>query len=100
MKPSAKDREVARNDVAQAIRERLAALGPSRVELTDESALHAGHEGARSGGGHYRLMIVSPQFRGKHTQARHRMVYDALGPMMRREIHALSIQALAPDEQP
>jgi len=85
--------------VAGAIRERLAALDPETLDLADESALHAGHAGAAAGGGHYRLVIVSPRFRGHGTVARHRMVYDALGPMMRREIHALSIQALAPEER-
>lgn len=85
-------------DIAQAIRVRLATLEPERLELGDDSALHAGHAGAATGGGHYRLTIVSPQFRGKNTLARHRMVYDALGPMMHREVHALSIRALAPGE--
>ena len=70
-------------DVAQAIRERLAALEPEALDLVDESALHAGHAGAASGGGHYRLTIVSPRFRGHGTLARHRMVYGALGAMMR-----------------
>ncbi len=88
----------AATDVARAIQDRLAALEPERLELADESARHAGHAGAQSGGGHYRLTIVSPQFRGRDTLARHRMVYGALGPLMRREIHALSIQALAPEE--
>jgi BolA protein len=86
-------------DVARAIRERLAALDPEALDLVDESALHAGHAGAAGGGGHYRLTIVSPRFRGQGTLARHRMVYGALAPMMRREIHALSIQALAPEER-
>jgi BolA protein len=86
-------------DVARTIRERLAALDPEALDLVDESALHAGHAGAAGGGGHYRLTIVSPRFRGQDTVARHRMVYGALGPMMRREIHALSIQALAPEER-
>lgn len=86
-------------DVVQAIRERLAALEPEALELVDESALHAGHEGAKAGGGHYRLTIVSPRFRGLDTVARHRLVYGALAPMMRREIHALSIQALSPEER-
>jgi BolA protein len=85
--------------VAQAIRDRLAALEPEALELVDESALHAGHAGAQSGGGHFRLTIVSPQFRGQDTRARHRLVYAALGPLMRREIHALSIRALAPEER-
>jgi len=85
-------------NVAQSIEQRLAALEPSRLELIDDSALHAGHEGAKSGGGHYRLTIVSPQFAGKNTVARHRMIYGALGPMMQQQIHALAIRAYAPDE--
>ena len=91
-------REVRRGEAVTrrrgAIRERLAALEPESLDLVDECALHAGHEGAASGGGHYRLLIVSPRFRGQGAVERHRMVYDALGPMMRQEIHALSIQAL------
>ena len=79
-------------------RERLAALDAVRIDLADESALHAGHAGAQSGGGHFRLTIVSPRFRNESTVARHRLVYAALGPLMRREIHALAISALAPEE--
>jgi len=80
------------------IRERLQSLDPERVELRDDSALHAGHEGAKSGGGHFDLTIVSAQFAGQNTLARHRLVYAALGPLMRREIHALAIRAFAPGE--
>ena len=80
------------------LRERLASLSPLRLELIDDSAKHAGHAGAQGGGGHYRLLIVSEKFCGKSTLARHRMVYDALGELMRSKIHALSIQSLAPDE--
>ncbi|HMM55002.1 MAG TPA: BolA family protein [Candidatus Desulfobacillus sp.] len=80
------------------MRERLAALEPLRLEIADDSARHAGHAGARSGGGHYRLLIVSPRFTGRATAQRHRLVYDALGPMMRGAIHALGIKALAPGE--
>lgn len=80
------------------IRQRLAVLAPVKVELIDDSALHAGHAGARSGGGHYRLSIVSAAFAGKNTVSRHRMIYDALGDMMRREIHALAIQAETPED--
>ena len=76
------------------MRERLAALAPSRVEIGDDSALHAGHAGARDGGGHYRLTIVASAFAGKNTLQRHRIVYDALGDMMQKEIHALAIKAL------
>ena len=82
----------------EAIRTRLAALEPLAMEIEDESALHAGHAGARSGGGHFRLMIVSDQFQGKNTVARHRLIYGALGEMMRGEIHALSITAMTASE--
>lgn len=85
-------------NVVRSIEQRLAALQPSRMELADESALHAGHAGAKGGGGHYRLTIVSQQFSGKNTLARHRMIYAALGPMMQQQIHALAIRAYAPDE--
>jgi len=84
--------------VADEIRNRLAPLAPTRLDLIDDSALHAGHAGARSGGGHYRLSIVSAAFSGKNTVARHRLIYAALGEMMRREIHALAIQAQSPEE--
>lgn len=80
------------------IRQRLAVLAPVKVELIDDSALHAGHAGARSGGGHYRLSIVSAAFAGKNTVSRHRMIYDVLGDMMRKEIHALAIQAETPED--
>ncbi|HSD60002.1 MAG TPA: BolA family protein [Burkholderiales bacterium] len=83
---------------AERMRERLATLSPERVDIADESAKHAGHEGAKGGGGHYALTIVSPKFDGQSTVARHRMIYVALGDLMRREIHALSIRALAPGE--
>jgi BolA protein len=81
------------------IGERLAALQPIHFELEDESARHAGHAGA-TGGGHFHLTIVANSFTGKRTIDRHRMVYDALGSMMRQEIHALSIIARTPDEAP
>ena len=84
--------------VDDVIRERLATLEPESIELDDESALHAGHEGARGGGGHYRLTLVSPKFAGLPLQARHRMVYQALAPLMTKDIHALAIHAYAPDE--
>ena len=80
------------------LREKLAPLAPERLEIVDESARHAGHAGARSGGGHYQLLIVSAAFVGKNTVARHRLVYDALGDLMRSKIHALGIKALTPDE--
>lgn len=76
----------------------LAALEPAQMEIIDDSHKHAGHEGARSGGGHFTLHIVSTQFAGKPTLARHRMIYSALGEMMKHDIHALNIQAYTPQE--
>ena len=81
------------------MRARLATLDPLAVEIEDDSAKHAGHAGARSGGGHFRLTIVSCRFAGCRTMERHRLVYDALGPLMKQEIHALSISAKTPDEK-
>lgn len=75
-----------------------AALAPETLEITDQSHLHAGHPGARGGGGHYALRVVSDRFADQSTVERHRMIYAALGDMMGREIHALSIQAYTPDE--
>lgn len=80
------------------MRDRLAALNPESVEILDESGLHIGHEGAKSGGGHYQLIIVSSAFSEQPTQARHRMIYGALGDLMQKEIHALAIKAYAPNE--
>ena len=85
--------------VEKAMRERLAALHPLALDLRDESAQHAGHAGARpSGGSHWQLTIVSEAFRGKNAVARHRMVYEALGDLMKRDIHALRIEASAPEQ--
>ena len=81
------------------IKERLqSALSPQSIEVIDESAQHAGHAGAKSGGGHYALTIVAQRFAGQNLVQRHRMVYEALGDAMRKDIHALSIRAYAPDE--
>ena len=86
-------------NVAERIRERLAALEPVALDLVDESAQHAGHAGAAPGGEtHWRLSIVSPRFAGQPTVARHRMIYQALGGLMQHPIHALAITARAPAE--
>ena len=82
----------------KAMREKLASLDPVSIDIVDESHKHAGHAGAKDGGGHYLLRIVAPAFAGKTTMARHRMIYSALGEMMKRDIHALNIQAKAPEE--
>jgi BolA protein len=86
------------SDTADRMRTLLGALNPDLIEIVDDSAKHAGHEGAKSGGGHYTLTIVSASFAGQTTLARHRMIYAALSPLMQREIHALAIIARAPDE--
>jgi BolA family transcriptional regulator, general stress-responsive regulator len=85
-------------NLAAAIHERLSVLEPQSIDLLDESGKHVGHAGARAGGSHFRLTIVSPRFSGKDQITRHRMIYEVLGPLMQREIHALAIQALTPDE--
>ena len=66
--------------------------------IEDESHLHAGHAGAASGGGHFRLEIVSPEFKGLNLVGRHRAIYSALNRHIPNEIHALTIIAMAPDE--
>jgi BolA family transcriptional regulator, general stress-responsive regulator len=82
-----------------AIRERLqVSLHPELLDIADESHLHAGHAGARDGRGHFRVTIVSRAFAGQTRLHRHRLVYEALGPMMQTDIHALTIQAIAPAE--
>jgi len=87
------------NDRTAMLRERLTrALQPVELDIIDESARHAGHAGAASGGGHFIVNIVSPVFEDKTLIQRHRLVYDAVGDIMHSEIHALSIQARTPQE--
>ena len=76
----------------------LEALSPSEVEVRDDSHLHVGHVGARDGGGHYSVRIVSERFLGLAPLARHRLVYAALDEMMNGPIHALAVTALTPAE--
>jgi BolA family transcriptional regulator, general stress-responsive regulator len=83
---------------SQQILARLQTLEPQSLNLQDESSLHAGHAGAASGGGHYRLTIVSPRFAGLNAVARHRLVYETLGELMQGPVHALAITALTPEE--
>lgn len=86
-------------DRVAAIEARLrAALQPENLTVVDESTAHAGHAGARAGGGHYALTIVARAFEGQSPLARHRMVYAALGELLQRDIHALRIKALTPEE--
>lgn len=81
------------------IRERLtAALAPVELQITDESHKHVGHEGAKSGRGHFHVHIVSDQFLNLSQVRRHRLIYAAIGDLMDTDIHALSIDAAAPAE--
>ena len=75
-------------------------LSPTYLVVTDASHKHAGHAGARDGRGHFHVEIVSQVFAGKSSLARHRAIYAALGSLMETDIHALSIQASAPEEIP
>jgi BolA protein len=80
------------------ITQKLAVLFPERIIITDESARHAGHAGAKGGGGHYVLTIVSVKFEGRSALERHRLVYGALQEIMGKHIHALSVKAYTPEE--
>jgi BolA family transcriptional regulator, general stress-responsive regulator len=76
------------------IQERLRlALPDAKIELLDESHLHAGHAGASGGAGHFRVRIQAPSFEGLSLVMRHRLVYDALRDWMPERIHALAIEA-------
>jgi BolA protein len=87
------------NERMQRIKNRIeTALAPTEITLHDDSAMHAGHAGAASGGGHYNLRVVSSRFEGLRLVMRHRLVYDSVHDMMHTEIHALAIVALAPSE--
>lgn len=74
------------------------ALAPSHLDVRDDSALHAGHAGAASGGGHFHVTIVSERFAGTGRVARHRMVYDALRSLFPTRIHALAVSAFTAQE--
>jgi BolA protein len=80
------------------IKQCLSALDPEHVEIIDDSAKHVGHAGAREGGGHYAVTVVSARFAGKSRLERHRMVYELLAPLMKRRIHALALHTLTPGE--
>lgn len=75
-----------------------AALSIDHIAIEDESHLHAGHAGAASGGGHFKLTLVSSAFDGINRVARHRLIYAALNRHIPTEIHALTIEAHSPAE--
>lgn len=86
-------------DRIERIREALRAAFPgSELAIEDQSHQHRGHAGATTGLGHFSLVIVAPAFAGRSPLERHRMVYAAMGALMRTDIHALSIDARSPDE--
>jgi BolA protein len=82
------------DEVEALLRERLQ---PSQLDVIDDSAAHAGHAGAREGS-HFTVRLESARFEGMARVQRHRLVYDALAPLMTRGIHALAIDARAPGE--
>ncbi|GAA4864774.1 BolA family protein [Luteimonas vadosa] len=82
----------------EAIRAALeTAFRPEALEIRDDSHRHAGHVGAQDGRGHFHVTIRSACFAGLAPLQRHRAIYGALGPLMDTDIHALSIQASAPE---
>jgi BolA protein len=82
------------------IREKLLqALQPTRLEVVNESHLHAGHRSSPgTGESHFRVLVVSPAFAGKSRVERHRMINDTLAAELKGKVHALAIRAYAPGE--
>lgn len=74
------------------------ALGAEIVDVQDDSAKHRGHAGASGGAGHYTVVVVAGRFAGLGRVDRHRAVYDAVGDMIPREVHALAVRAFTPEE--
>jgi BolA family transcriptional regulator, general stress-responsive regulator len=86
------------NTNAEILRQQLVKLDPLLLDIRDDSARHAGHDGAKKGG-HFAVRIVSQRFAGLSTIQRHRLVYDAVSSLMDQGVHALSIDARTPEEQ-
>ncbi len=86
--------------VAEIIHQKITArLSPSRLDVKDESHLHAGHAGAREGGqSHFKISIVSAQFEGLTRVARQRLVNDILREELAGPIHALVMKTQTPQE--
>lgn len=80
--------------IEDALKQKLAA---EHVEVIDDSVLHEGHPGARDGGGHFRIVVVSEEFRGLSRVAAQRLVYGALAELMAGEIHALQMRTFTPE---
>lgn len=88
--------------IARAIEEKLTvAFRPTRLDVVDDSARHAGHAGGREGGeSHFNVVIVAPVFEGQSRLQRQRSIYSALEEELAGPVHALSVKAFAPGEQP
>ena len=97
---SAQGRSTTHLDAAATLRERLASLDPSVLEVYDDSAEHAGHAGAAGGGGHFSVLIVSEVFAGLPRLQRHQRVLREVADLLPNPVHALSIKALTPEEFP
>ncbi len=87
--------------VEMRMREKLVqALSPTRLDIVNESHLHAGHRNSPgTGESHFRVLVVSPAFHGKSRLQRHRLVNETLAAELKGSVHALAIQAFAPGEQ-
>jgi BolA family transcriptional regulator, general stress-responsive regulator len=85
-------------DVKTTLEGRLAALHPTALEIRDDSAKHAGHAGAASGARHFSVKVVSEHFLGLTRLARHRAILERVGDLIPYPVHALAIDAYAPDE--
>ena len=88
-----------RSGISAELESRLRALAPTLLEIRDDSARHAGHAGAASGAGHFSVTIVSEHFLGLTRLARHRAVLDRVGDLIPYPVHALAIDAYAPNER-
>jgi BolA protein len=84
-------------NLIEEIKTRLQTLLPSELDIQDDSHLHAGHKG-NGGGGHFTIKIISAEFNGRSQVARHRAIYQLMGDLIPKQIHALSIHAIASDE--
>lgn len=86
-------------NTANTIQQILVAWGATKVEVTDNSHLHVGHEGAKSGGGHFAVLVESNAFKGLNRIKSHRLVYQQLNEMFQTGvIHALEVDAVVPNE--
>ena len=82
------------NRIKQIKAKLIKALSPETLEVIDESHLHVGHDGAKDGRGHFAIRIRTERFNGINRIEAHRMIYDALGDLMKTDIHALRIECL------